>query len=195
MSHRPLGLTDYLSTIPAQAPAIPAEDSSKLEREVMMTSVLVPDEAASHLGAILLAFNRQIFGSFLDEADELARLGQAASAILIAGTVLEYFERSPAAGVLPPERRGQIAEWRQLRNQVAHGSAIALTVRQARQVIDGVRQLLEAPYAPGGPVDHPHAQAQAGAAAAVKGKYSHVPTSSGDFIKRKGEDLELEDRG
>jgi hypothetical protein len=37
-----------------------------------MPSVLVPDEAASHLGAILMAFNRQIFGSFLDEAEELA---------------------------------------------------------------------------------------------------------------------------
>jgi len=57
-----------------------------------MTSVLVPDEAASHLGAILLAFNRQIFGALLDEAGELAELGQAASAVLIAGTVLEYFE-------------------------------------------------------------------------------------------------------
>jgi hypothetical protein len=33
-----------------------------------MTSVLVPDEAASHLGAILVAFNREIFASFLDEA-------------------------------------------------------------------------------------------------------------------------------
>jgi hypothetical protein len=84
-----------------------------------MASVLVPDEAASHLGAILLTFNRQIFGSFLDEADKLAGLGLATSAILIAGTVLEYFERSPAAGVLPPERRRQIAEWRELRNQVA----------------------------------------------------------------------------
>src|ERR1700733_2996329 len=116
-----------------------------------MASVLVPIEAASHLGAILLAFNRQIFGSFLDEADELAGLGQATAAVLIAGTVLEYFERGPYAGALPPEERRQIAEWRQLRNQVAHGSATALTVQQARHLIEGVREVLTATPALGGP--------------------------------------------
>ena len=141
-----------------------------------MTSVLVPEEAASHLVAILLAFNRQIFGSFLDEADELAELGQVTSAVLIAGTVLEYVERSPPAGVLPPEERRRIAEWRQLRNQVAHGSAAALTVGQARQVIEGVRQILASTHAPGEPGDG--LRPEAGAARAVKGRYSGVPTSS-----------------
>lgn len=158
-----------------------------------MASVLVPDEAASHLGAILLTFNREIFGGFLDEADELAGLGLATSAILIAGTVLEYFVRSPAAGVLPPERLRQIAEWRELRNQVAHGPAVAVTVPQARQVIDGVRQILMAACAPGEP--GLQLRSQVGAARAVKGKYSHLPTSSGDFIGRKRDELELEDRG
>ncbi len=157
-----------------------------------MTSVLVPDEAASHLGAILLAFNREIFGSFLDEADELARLGQANSAVIIAGTVLEYFERSPAAAVLPPEQRHQVAEWRQLRNQAAHGSAVALTVPQARQVIDGVRRILVAAYATGEPGNDRRPQA---GAASVKGKYSHVPTNSGYFIQRKRDELDLEDHG
>lgn len=158
-----------------------------------MTSVLVPDEAASHLGAILLAFNRQIFGSFLDEADELAGSGQATAAVLIAGTVLEYFERSPSAGALPHEHRRQIAEWRQLRNQVAHGSAISLTVQQARQLIEGVREILAATRAwekPDGRL-----RPDAGAARAVKGRYSGVPTSSDDFIRRKREGLDLEDRG
>lgn len=151
-----------------------------------MTSVLVPEEAATHLGAILLAFNREIFGSFLDEADELAGLGQAPSAVLIAGTVLEYFERSPAARVLPPEHRSKIAAWRELRNQVAHGSAGTLSVQQARQVIDGVRQILMTHSAQGGPVAAPPG---------IKGKYAYVPTSSEDFIKRKRDELELEDRG
>ena len=75
-----------------------------------MTSVPVPDEAATHLGAILLAFNREIFGGFLDEADELAALGQVTSAVLIAGTVLEYVERSPAAGSLLIGTRSEIEQ-------------------------------------------------------------------------------------
>lgn len=158
-----------------------------------MASVLVPDEAASHLGALLLTFNRQIFGSFLDEAEELAGMGLTNSAILIAGSVLEYFERTPAAGVLPPERRSQIAEWRELRNQVAHGSPVAIGVPQARQVIDGIRQILTTTCAPGEPGRRLYSQA--GAARAVKGKYSHLPTSSVDFIRRKRDELELEDRG
>jgi len=163
-----------------------------------MTSVLVPDEAASHLGAILLAFNRQIFGSFpsanhtyRDEADELTASGQAASAILIAGTVLEYFEKSPASTVLPDAQRRRITEWRQLRNQAAHGSPVALTVLQARQIIDGVRQILGDAYAPGEPFHHPRLQTRS--AKTIRGKYSHIPTSSDAFIARKREDLVRED--
>jgi len=76
-----------------------------------MDSVLVPQEAANHLGAILLAFNRDISGSLLDEADQLANLGKTTAAVLIAGTVLEYLERSPSAGLIPPERRSEIDSW------------------------------------------------------------------------------------
>lgn len=146
------------------------------------------------MGAILFAFNREIFGSFLDEADELAGLGHAASAVLIAGTVLEYFEKSPAASVPPPGHRTEIAAWRQLRNQVAHGSAGALSVEQAQHLIDGVRRILMTYNVSGGPVRHLRPETDA-APDVIKGKYAHVPTSSGDFIHRKREELELEDRG
>ena len=56
-----------------------------------MTPVLVPEEAATYLGAILLAFNRKIFGSLLDESDALAEGGHASSAVLIAGNESEFF--------------------------------------------------------------------------------------------------------
>ena len=158
-----------------------------------MISVLVPDEAASYLGAILMAFNREIFGSFLDEADELVRSGQSASAVLIAGTVLEYFERSPVAGLLLPEHRSEIAAWRQLRNRVAHGSAGVIDAQQARQLIDDVRQILATRHVPGktAPDRPPSAVASAHF---VKGKYAYVPTSSDEFIARKRAELALEDR-
>jgi hypothetical protein len=107
-----------------------------------MTPVLLPEEAATHLGAILLAFNREIFGSFLDESDALAEAGHASSAVLIAGTVLEYLERSPAANALPPEHQSDVAAWLQLRNQVAHGSAGALSLQEVRDMIAGVRHIL-----------------------------------------------------
>jgi len=159
-----------------------------------MTSVLVPEEAASHLGAILLAFNREIFGSFLDEADELASLGLATSAVIIAGTVLEYFERSPSAGAPPPEHQSKIAAWRQLRNQAAHGSAGAVSVQQAREVIDGVRYILSTHLDSRGAA--PRVQPEVTISPRdVKGKYAYVPTSSEDFMRRKREELELENDG
>jgi hypothetical protein len=159
-----------------------------------MTSVLIPEEAASHLGAILLAFNREIFGSFLDEADELAGLDLATSAVIIAGTVLEYFERSPSAGALPPEHRNEIVAWRRLRNQAVHGAAGTLSVQQAREVIDGIRHILGVHLEAGVAADRPWPE-RAVSPHDIKGEYAYVPTSSDEFMKRKREDLELEDRG
>jgi len=150
------------------------------EGEVAVTSVLVPEEAASHLAAILLAFNRQTIGTLLDEADELANSGLPTSAILIAGTVLEFIGSSSA----PPHP--EVAEWRQLRNQAAHGSTAAFTVQQARQLVKGIRQLISNTSA--------HRERRHIDASQVKGKYSHVPTSSADFMERKRKELERENR-
>ena len=158
-----------------------------------MTSVAVSEEAASHLGAILVAFNREIFSGFLDEAAELAELGQVGSAVLIAGTVLEYFERSPVAKAHSPGYGSETAVWRELRNRVAHGSAGALSVEQARQLIDGVRQILLTGDVSSRPSYYPRAEASA-VPHIIQGKYAHVPTSSDEFMVRKREDLELEER-
>jgi len=159
-----------------------------------MDSVLVPEEAANHLGAVLLAFNRSISASLLDEAGELVNSGQTAAAVLIAGTVLEYVERSPASTLVPPAHKRELDSWRQLRDEVAHGSAVTLSAEQARQMIESVRQIVSIHKAP------PSASVQqarahiAEAAARIKGKYAHVPTSSDEFIRRKREELDLEDR-
>ncbi len=51
--------------------------------------------------------------------------GQITAAVLIAGTVLEYVDRSPGAGSL-----------------TAHGTAGALSLQQARRLVTGVRQLV-----------------------------------------------------
>jgi hypothetical protein len=159
-----------------------------------MNSVLVPEEAASHLGAILLAFNRGISGSLLNEAEELAKLGQTMAAVLIAGTVLEYLERGPAATLVPPGQRNEINSWRRLRDQVAHGSADTLTTEHVGRMIEGVRQIIMNQKMPTDSVGPFRTQAT-GAASALKGKYAHVRTSSDEFIKRKREELELENRG
>lgn len=147
-----------------------------------MGSIVVPEEAASHLAAIVLAFNRDVSGHLLDEAEELAALGHGAAAVLIAGTVLEYIERSPGAGLVAPEDRHQLESWRRLRNQAAHGFAVAGSVEEARQVIDGVRRILAT------------GTVSVRAAAGIRGKYAGVRTSSDEFIRRKRDDLELEDR-
>jgi hypothetical protein len=155
-----------------------------------MTSVLVPDDAANHLGAMLLAFNRQIFAGFLDEAEELAREGLVASAIVIAGTVLEYLVKSPGAGLMRGEVNAQVSVWSEFRNQAAHGSAATLTVGQATQMISGLRQILMAAPRMAGPVEQ-----QLSNAHSVRGRYSHVQTSSADFIRRKSEEIDREHRG
>jgi hypothetical protein len=164
-----------------------------------MTSVLVPDEAAGHLGAILLAFNREIFGSLLSEAEELAGLGQATSAVLVAGTVIEYLEKSPTAELLSPTQRHEMEEWRRLRNQVAHGSPGDLSPQQAQLMVTGIRGMLNSLHPAGHPrcstqVSNAGASAQPITPASIKGKYAHVPTSSDDFMRRKHAELELEDR-
>jgi hypothetical protein len=157
-----------------------------------MASVLVPAEAAGHLGAILLAYNRQILVRFLDEADELARLNLSRSAILIAGAALEFFESTPSAGVLSTQERRNITQWRQLRNQVAH-TAVTPSLEQAQHMVDGIRRILADACAPGESIHH--FRPLPDAVRTVKGKYAHLPTSSDDFIKRKRDDLELENRG
>lgn len=150
-----------------------------------MSSVTVPEEAANHLGGILLAFNREIFGSLLDEAQQLAHEGQANAAVLIAGTILEYLERSPASQLMPPQHRGEVETWRQLRNKAAHGASA--TAEQAKALVDGIRALLMS-HEPESCTD------AAELARSIKGKYAHLPTSADDFIRRKREDLDLEDR-
>ena len=66
-----------------------------------MDSVSVPEEAATHLAAMILAFNRDVFASLLTEVDQLTDSGQIIAAVLIAGTVLEYVERSPIRTLVP----------------------------------------------------------------------------------------------
>ena len=107
-----------------------------------MGSVSVAEEAANHLWAILLAFNRDIFGRLLQEADDLASSGQPNAAVLIAGTVLEYLEHSPASQCVPAESRDDVESWRQLRNQAAHGSG-TVTPEQAQKVVQGVREIVD----------------------------------------------------
>jgi hypothetical protein len=153
-----------------------------------MSSVSVPEEAASHLREILLAFNRDIFGSLLDEADQLAESGQETAAILIAGTLLEYLERSPGSDLVSPEHRAQIESWRELRNQAAHGSP-GITREAAHSIIKGVRELVLA-----GNVGEEGNIDIVRLARSIKGKYADVRTSSDEFMARKRNELKLEDR-
>ena len=74
------------------------------------------------------------------------------------------------------------------------GTAGALSAQQARQVIDGVRQILMTHNVQERPAQHRRPEVGA-VPQVIKGKYAHVPASSDDFIKRKREELELEDRG
>jgi hypothetical protein len=158
-----------------------------------MDCVRIPEEAANYLGAMLLSFNRDISGHLLDEAEKLASLGLTASAVIIAGTVLEYAGRSPAGIILPAARKSELEGWRRLRDEVAHDSPTRPDIEQVRRMLQGIREIVSFSATAAEPAPQSSGRDRA-FAGQVKGKYAHVRTSADEFMKRKREEVELEDR-
>jgi hypothetical protein len=140
---------------------------------------------------MLLLFNRETSGRLLDEAEELVAQGRSAPAAIIAGTVLEYLLRSPAVKLLADSRKSEFNAWRRLRDQAAHGttSPDAEEVRRMLQALRGISvsgTAAECGTEASGPRRAPGSP--------VRGKYTRVRTSADEFMKRKREEVELEDR-
>jgi hypothetical protein len=86
------------------------------------------------------------------------------------------------------EYRTQIESWRALRNQAVHSSA-AITTEQARSMVQNIRE-----FGLGGDSGAELSGDIPQLARSIKGKYAHIRTSTNEFIARKRDDLELEDR-
>jgi len=111
-----------------------------------------------------------------------------AAAVLIAGVVLESILAGPREQEASEDRQ-QLEGWFELRNSVAHAQTPAVTLEQAKQMVEDVRRSLR-----GEIKVRPHAAPPKPAEAArqVRGKYKFVPTSAAEFIRRKSEELRLE---
>src|SRR6266849_2959053 len=106
-----------------------------------MAAPTLPQEVAEHLEAAIQLSNRRVHLRFLDEAEVLIAFNFPAAAVLIAGVVLESILASlPEQGA--SEDQQQLERWFELRNSVAHAHAPAVTLDQARQMVEDVRRSL-----------------------------------------------------
>jgi hypothetical protein len=126
---------------------------------------------------------------FLDEAELLLAVNLPTAAVLVAGVVLEAILAGSRGlgGSQDPQR---MEEWAELRNRVAHAQAPAVTLDQARKMVEDVRASLTRETRFGPRLASPKASAES--ARQVRGKYTFVPTSAAEFIRRKSDELRLE---
>ncbi len=109
--------------------------------------------------------------------------------MVVAGVVLEAILSGPA-GQGGPEDRERLEKWSELRNGVAHGQSSAVTLSQAKEMVEDVRATLKRETRFGPRLAPPKAPAQS--PGQVRGKYTFVPTSAAEFIRRKADELRLE---
>ena len=82
-------------------------------------------------------------------------------------------------------------KWLALRNGVAHATAATVTLDQAKEMVEEVRRSLTRETQSAPRLGLPKTPAEA--ARQVRGKYQFVPTSTAEFIRRKADELRLED--
>jgi len=155
-----------------------------------MAASHLAQEVTEHLEAAIQLSNRQVHLRFLNEAEALIALNLPAAAVMIAGVVLESILTGLGAqGASEDQRR--LEKWFELRNSIAHAQGPAPTLGQAREMIEDVRRSLMREIKVGPHLATPEWRAEA--ARQVRGKYKFVPTSTAEFIRRKSEELQLED--
>ncbi len=104
-----------------------------------------------------------------------------------------------ATRLLPPDavfnEKDQVNVWREMRNRAAHSGGTqesALRVEEVQAMVDGIRRMLS--RADEKAETTFHAPSLSDALTRVRGKYAFVQTSVDEFLKRKHDDQELEER-
>ena len=154
-----------------------------------MAAPILPQEVAEHLEAAIQLSNRRVHLRFLDEAEALIALNLPTAAVRIAGVVLESILAGLREQVVSEDQQ-RLERWFELRNSVAHASAPAVNLDQAREMIEDVRRSLMREIKVG-----PHlatSQPRVEGARQVRGKYKFVRTSTAEFIRRKSDELRRE---
>src|SRR5947209_8612228 len=151
-----------------------------------MAAHSLPQEVAEHLEAAIHLSNRRVYLRLLDEAEALVTQNPGA-VVMVASVVLESLLVSGQSAVEDPQR---IQKWSALRNRVASSQVPAVSIDEAREMVERVRlALLRESRLPPKPASETRAEV---AAREVRGKYKFVPTNSEDFIRRKADELKLE---
>jgi hypothetical protein len=154
-----------------------------------MAIPILPQEVAEHLQAAIQLSNREVHQRFLNEAEALIRLNLPIAAVRIAGVVLEsVLAGFRELGVSEDQQR--LEGWLELSNGVAYAHVPAVTLDQAKEMVQDVRRSLmrEINVGPRAATPQPPAEA----IRQIRGKYKFVPTSAAEFIRRKSEELRLE---
>lgn len=154
-----------------------------------MAAPLLPPDVTEHLTAAIQLSNRHIQLRFLEEADTLLSLQLPASAIAVAGVVLELLVAAQRLQAVPDESE-QIEKWAKLRNEAVRPHGRILTLDEAKEMVAGVRQLLL--RATGTAPRLAFTASSNKPPELVRGKYKFVSTSSEEFIARKADELRLE---
>lgn len=154
-----------------------------------MAAPILPQDVTEHLEAAIQLANRRVHLRFLDEAELLLEFNLPTAAVVVAGVVLEAILSGPP-GQGGSEDRERLEKWSELRNGVAHGQLAAVTLSQAKEMVEDVRAALKRETRFGPRLASPKAPAQS--PAQVRGKYTFVPTSAAEFIRRKADELRLE---
>jgi hypothetical protein len=154
-----------------------------------MAASLLPQDVTEHLEAAIQLANRRVHLRFLDEARLLLTFNLPTAAVLVAGVVAEAILAGCRIQDGPLDRQ-RMEKWSELRNHVAQTPAPAVTLDQAKEMVEDVRAslMLETRFGPS--LAAPKSPAES--ARQIQGKYAFVPTSAADFIRRKADELRLE---
>jgi hypothetical protein len=156
-----------------------------------MALLAIPDEINRHFEAALLLSKREVLLRVLHEAELCLRNDQLAAAAILAGIVLE--ESYPLIPLALDEQKDNVRVWREVRNRAAHPSPVrsGLAAEQVRAMVKGIGAMLdkaERTQARSAPL-----RSLEDSLTKARGKYAFVKTSVDEFLKRKHEELDLED--
>jgi hypothetical protein len=157
-----------------------------------MALAAIPEEINRHFEAVVVLSKRDVLLRLLHEAELCLQSQALSAATIIAAVVLEE------ASLLNPgaldEEQDNVKVWREMRNRAAHpsGTGTELKAEQVKRMVTGIRAMLRH-------ADRPDAGSSSlpsieDTLKITRGKYAFVETSVDEFLKRKHQELELEDQ-
>jgi hypothetical protein len=153
----------------------------------------ISDEINRHLEAALTLSRLHFVRQLVSEAELCIEFGQVSAAAILAGIVLEELSSLKELRMVQT-LEPSLQVWRELRNRAAHPVTHEADVdrKAVAAMVTGIRALLDEIQNPDPTVRS--STPSANALTSIRGKYAFVPTSVEDFLRRKREDIDLENR-